>query len=107
VLSKTKIAVIGVGKMGETLSSSLLDAGVVSNDQIIAACRHEERLAYIAEKYGIQTTVENKHAVKEADIVLLCVKPQAVDAVLKDIGPVLNEKQLVISIVASLTTQHI
>ncbi len=107
MLSKSKIAVIGAGKMGETLSCSMLDAGVVSKDQIIAADRHAERLAYIAEKYGIETTTENKQAVKEADIVLLCVKPQAVDAVLEDIGQVLNEEQLVISIVASLTTQHI
>lgn len=107
MLSKSRIAVIGAGKMGETLSNGMLDAGVVTKDRIIAADRHAERLEYIAEKYGVQTTEDNKEAIKAADIVLLCIKPQAVDAVLDEIGPLLQENQLIISIVASLTTRHI
>lgn len=107
MLYNSKFAVIGVGKMGETLISSLLEAAVVSKEKIIATAKHRGRIEYISEKYDVQTTLNNSEAIKDADIVLLCVKPQAVYEVFEEIKESVRKGQLIISIVASVTTQLI
>ncbi len=104
MLSKGKFAVIGAGKMGEILMSALLDAGSVRKNQFIATAKHQERIDYLAKTYGIETTLNNAEAVRKADVILLCVKPQNSIPVLESIREELNENKLLISIVTSLTT---
>ena len=45
MFAKTKIAVIGAGKLGEALIGGMIDAGIVKKDQFIATAAHAERLA--------------------------------------------------------------
>jgi len=79
MLAKTKIAVIGAGKLGEALIAGMMDAGVVKKDQFIATAAHRERIDLLQKKLGIKTTLSNGEAVRKARIVLLCVKPQVVE----------------------------
>ncbi|MFB3094614.1 MAG: NAD(P)-binding domain-containing protein, partial [Candidatus Acidiferrales bacterium] len=59
MLTKKKIAVIGVGKLGETLIRALLDAGVVQPSQLTATAKHPETLE--AKKgLGIRLTLDNR-----------------------------------------------
>src|SRR5215831_3129102 len=98
-----KLAVLGAGKMGETLISGMLDGGIIPKDKIIATAKHTERLELIKEKYRIATTLNNRKAVRGADTVLLAVKPQAVRELLEEIRGELVREQVVISVVASVT----
>lgn len=93
--------------MGETLINSLLKTGVVKKKQMIATAKHAARLEVIADNYRVKTTLNNGEAAEFADIVLLCVKPQTTDCVLEEIKKAISQKQVVISIVASLTTEII
>ena len=104
VLSKGKFAVIGAGKMGEILISALLDSGSVKKEQFIATAKHQARIDVISKEYGVETTLDNAEAVRRANIVLLCVKPQNSIPVLESIRSELTENKLLISIVTSLTT---
>ncbi|MFQ5648748.1 MAG: pyrroline-5-carboxylate reductase [bacterium] len=106
-MSKTKIAVLGAGKMGETLISSLLQAKVITKGQVVATTKHAARSEMLAEKYDIDTTTENRQAIDGADMVLLCVKPQVVPDVLEEIRAGLNARHLVVSVAASVTTRFI
>ncbi|NIR51200.1 pyrroline-5-carboxylate reductase [candidate division KSB1 bacterium] len=106
MLSESKIAIIGAGKMGETLIGSLLEAKAVSKDDMVATAKHEERVAIISKKYGVRSTTDNRDAVKSADVVILCVKPQAVREVLDEIKNTVAVKQLLISIAASVSTAY-
>ena len=99
-----KLAVLGAGKLGETLISGMLDVGVVSRDRILATAKHQERLDALKNKYRIGVTANNRKAVKGASIVLLAVKPQAVQELLEEIRGELTRDQVVISVVASVTT---
>jgi pyrroline-5-carboxylate reductase len=99
-----KLAVLGAGKLGETLISGMLDVGVVSRDRIVATAKHQERLDALKNKYRIAVTTNNRKAVKGAAIVLLAVKPQAVQELLEEIRGELTRDQVVISVVASVTT---
>lgn len=107
ILHEKKVAVIGAGKMGETLIKGLLDSGALRNDQITATARHEPRLQELSSRYGIRTTLENRKAIEDAALVLLCVKPQASRAVLDELAGDLRPAHLLISIVASVSTAFI
>jgi pyrroline-5-carboxylate reductase len=102
-----RIAVLGAGKMGETLIRGMLSAGVTSPDHIVATAAHQPRLEDLARRLGISTTLDNRDAVRDADLVLLCVKPQMGATVIEEIASELGEGHLVISILASLTTRAI
>ena len=103
----SRVAVIGAGKMGQTLIGGWLDAGAVDAGSIVATAGHADRVAGVAEKYGVEGTVDNRAAVRGADIVMLAVKPQTADLVLAEIGDALAPEQLVVSILASVTTSYI
>jgi pyrroline-5-carboxylate reductase len=107
LLSKVKLAIIGGGKMGETLTSSLLDAGAVAKEQIIVADIHADRLKMLSQKYKVATTVDNREAIKAADILILCIKPQVMSEVLTECKDVIDKGKLVISIVASVSTTYL
>ena len=53
------------------------------------------------------TTLDNRQAVEGADVALLCVKPQVATGVLTELGDLLSPEQVLLSIVAGLTTQKI
>jgi len=101
---RKKLAVLGAGKLGETLISGMLDVGVIARDRIVATAKHQERLDALKSKYRIGVTTNNRRAVKGASIVLLAVKPQAVQELLEEIRGELTRDQVVISVVASVTT---
>lgn len=106
-LGVKRVTVIGAGKMGTTLIRALLERTELEPSQIIATRKHSEPLAQLALDEGIATTTDNRQAVKGSDLVLLCVKPQAVTGVLSEIGPQLSSDQLLLSIAAGVTTARI
>jgi pyrroline-5-carboxylate reductase len=105
--SFARIAVLGAGKMGESLIAGLLDVGLVKRGQIVATARHEERLETLSQRLGIETTLDNRKAIKGASLVILAVKPQSMAEVLKAIGSRVTGQQLVISVAASVSTSSI
>src|SRR2546422_3196264 len=100
-----RIAVLGAGKLGEALIPGMLDAEVVSRRQFIATAAHKERLDQLQAKLDVETTLSNGEAVRKAHLVLLCVKPQTVEEVLRQISDDLTPNHIVISVAASVTTR--
>lgn len=97
----TKIAILGAGKIGESLIAGLVSSGWVD---LIATGRREERLAELAERYGIETTLSNADAVRSATVVVIAVKPQDIEALLGEIAGVVSPAHTVISIAAAIPT---
>jgi pyrroline-5-carboxylate reductase len=106
-MDNKKVAVIGAGKLGEALIAGMIDAGIVKKAQFIATAAHQERLNEVARKYGVKTTLSNGQAVRSARLVLVCVKPQAVEEVIRQIADDLTPEHLVISVAASVSTKFI
>ncbi len=102
-LTVGRLAVIGAGKMGETLISSLIGSGVVTPEAVVATAKHGERLRTLKREYRVETTLDNCEAARDAEVVLLCVKPQIGPSVVEELSPVLGANQVLISIVAGLT----
>ena len=104
MLKGKKLAVIGVGKLGEAVISGILKNGSLKNDDIVGSVGHAASVSRVSEKLKIQISLDNRKIIENADIVILAVKPQSMDGVIKDIADVLSEKQLIISLAASVTT---
>src|SRR5437667_12278677 len=104
MLARKKIAVIGAGKLGETLIKALLEAKVVQPEQIVATTRHPETGEKKAKAYGIRATTNNADAAKGADIVIVSVKPQVMGEALGSMKKVVTKNQIVISTAASVST---
>jgi pyrroline-5-carboxylate reductase len=105
MFARMKIAVIGAGKLGEALIAGMMDAGVVKKEQFIATAAHQKRLDVIQKKLGVKVTLSNGEAVRKAHLILLCVKPQTVEEVLRQIADDLTPRHVLISVAASVSTR--
>src|SRR5215475_3941571 len=76
MLGQKRLAVLGAGKLGETLIKGLIQAGVTEPSRIRVTAGHQQRLDYIRDRFGIEGTLSNLDAAAQADIVILSVKPQ-------------------------------
>ena len=102
-----KVAVIGGGKMGSILAQGIIERKILSSKDITVTDIDPARLDYLRATLKLQISTNNKQAVKEADIVILAVKPQNFSETLKEIRPVASTAKLFISIAAGVTTDFI
>ncbi|MCI0489760.1 MAG: pyrroline-5-carboxylate reductase [Blastocatellia bacterium] len=107
MLKDKKLAVLGAGKLGETLIRGLLEADVITIDNVMVTAGHQPRLDLLKERFGVKGTLSNPAAAEGADIILLSVKPQTVPLVVSEISDVLRPSQLLISVAASVSTAFI
>jgi pyrroline-5-carboxylate reductase len=105
--AKKKVAMLGAGKMGSILLKSFLQDGLLLPGQTWATAAHPERARLLKDKLKIHAGTNNSEAVRDADIIFLCVKPQVVAEVAREIRPLVNAKQLIISVAASVPTEMI
>jgi pyrroline-5-carboxylate reductase len=107
MLRGRKIAIIGLGKIGGALASSLVRNKIVRPDYIVGTTGHRDSALEAAKRYGIRTLTDNIQAVSDAHIILLAVKPQTMKKVLTEIKDTVREDQLVITLAAARTTRFI
>src|SRR5579859_7830143 len=105
-LSEKKLAVLGAGKLGGILLRAYLKQGLFKAKNVTATVKHGEKAAALAKELGVSVTSDNRKAVKDADIVLLGLKPQTVGDVLKEIAQEIGKDTLVISVAASVPTSY-
>ena len=105
--AQRRLAVLGTGKMGGILIEAFLKRGLVLPENIFATVHHasQERRNFAGVPVALST--DNRAATRAADIILLCLKPQTLGAVVDEICPELNEQKLVISIAASVPADYI
>jgi pyrroline-5-carboxylate reductase len=100
-----KISIIGAGNMGGAIARGLK----VSDMELCCADRSTEILNLLkSDNPAIKITNDNCEAVKDADIVIIAVKPWLVEAVIHEIKQNLDyRKQIVISIAAGVTFEKL
>jgi pyrroline-5-carboxylate reductase len=101
------VAVLGAGKMGGILLQAFLKQNLFAPEQIHATVGHAERALALSTQWGVDVTTNNLEAVRQADLILLGVKPFQVPAMMKEIGPALTPSKLLVSFAASVKTRAI
>ena len=100
-----KVAIIGAGNMGGAIAAGLAKGKLVQSGDIICTARTQATLDKIkAIDPDIITTNDNAFAAKEADIVILAVKPWLMKEVIEQVKPNLvpDSGQIYISVAAGI-----
>ena len=107
MLEGKKIGVVGGGKMGGALIEGMISRGMVGAAALTVADKDERRLGELAKAYGVNVTADNREAVRDADLVILSVKPQNMADVLSGLAGEAAPAALFISIAAGIATVFI
>jgi pyrroline-5-carboxylate reductase len=106
-LDDSRIAVIGAGVMGEAMVKGLLHKQLVTASQITASDPHVERGEELTQSYGIRSTISNVEAAQSAEILVLAIKPQVMDRVLKELRGCADHCSLVLTIAAGVKIRRV
>ncbi len=101
---RTRVAIVGVGAMGEALASGLLSAGWGPSD-ITLCVRRQDQADELADKTGCSVMTDPVAAIAGSDVVVVAVKPRDVSEVLESLAGSVAESQTVISLAAGVTTE--
>lgn len=102
-----KLGIIGCGNMAGFMLDMMLEKGFVKKEDVSASAYHEKRRQKIKDKYGIYVTEDNLEVARDADILLLGVKPQDYRHVIHEIRGVVSSDTLILAIAVGITMDGI
>ena len=95
-----KIGFIGLGNMASAMIGGMLDTGTFSPDEIIGSAKTQATADRAAQRFGIAAGTDNQETARQADVLILAVKPVFLPEVIAEIKNIVDETKLVISIAA-------
>lgn len=95
---------IGGGAMAEAMINGILNAKILSPDEIGVSELIESRRSYLSEQYGVKA-VDGYKGLSAVKIVVLAVKPQTAKIVMSDVSSLINSQQAIISIMAGINIE--
>ena len=101
------VAVLGAGKMGGILLQAFLKQNLFAADQIHATVAHAEKAVARAAQWGVDVSTDNLAAARQADLILIGVKPFQVPDLIAEIKPALTPAKTLVSFAASVKTRAI
>jgi pyrroline-5-carboxylate reductase len=106
MLDGKKIGFIGGGNMAEAIIKGLLAGGIPAG-AIMVAEPVPLRRDFLSAEYSAEVTDDNLDVARQADIIILAIKPQVAASVLTGLEPVISSSTLIISIMAGISTGFI
>ncbi len=101
-MTSSKLTFIGGGNMASSLIGGLVADGYDSR-QITVSDPDSDKLAQLAARFDVHTETDNNKAIDQAKVVVLAVKPQALESVARNIADSVGRaRPLVISIAAGI-----
>lgn len=101
-----KITIIGAGNIGSAIAHGLAKGSRVSSSDITCTVQTEESFDRLTNNpdFRFKLTRNNMEAAKDADVIILAVKPWRIEEVIAQIRTVLNfDKQIIVSVAAGIT----
>ena len=97
-----KITFLGAGNIARAIIRGLIANGTPAGD--ITAADPMQSARDEAEKLGINVAMDNRRAIRHADVVMIAVKPNLVQKIAKEIASSIGQK-LLISVAAGITSR--
>lgn len=94
------IVFIGGGNMAQAMIGGILDSALAAPSQITATAKTAQTCQSLAQRFGINTTTNNREAAKHADILILAVKPHMFPQVIGELKDDIQKDTLILSIAA-------
>ncbi len=105
-MKNIKVGIIGGGTLGKAILKSLLAHDFEIKDLLIIEKIDTVRKE-IEKKFKVQTSLKIESSLSDCSVIIIAVKPQNIDEVLRDLSSYISEKNLLISVVAGITTAYI
>ncbi len=105
-LSGLKISIVGAGNMGQALVRGLVERSAYPQNISIYDVE-TKKLAQVKKEFSVKTAKSARLCVSLADIVILAVKPQIMQAAIEEIAGAVSKDALVISIAAGVPISKI
>jgi pyrroline-5-carboxylate reductase len=104
-----RLAILGLGTMGQAMAERLLQTGEIPPGQIRATVRHEARAVELGGRFPFPVGTDNVEAARDADVILVATKPKGVVPVLAELAAAgaLDRGPLLISIAAGVSTSTV
>lgn len=93
-----KIGFIGAGNMGYAMINSVSKSNIVSNKDIFVYDIDTKKLSDLKEQTGITISKSEVEVVRNADIVILAVKPNMVKSVLLQCKELFDDNKILVSV---------
>jgi len=101
---KYKLGFIGAGNMAWAIASGVVRAGLYTGPELIASDISSDRRGLFAGELNAVVTDENAQVMQQAEVIILAIKPQQAKAVLEPLARLVNSKQVIVSIMAGVST---
>jgi pyrroline-5-carboxylate reductase len=101
MVTDKKLGFIGAGNMGEALVKGLVSTKAAAPSQILVSARRRERIQEMEKLYGVRGGT-NSEVARHGEVIVLAVKPQILDQVLRDISGDVSREKLVVSVAAGV-----
>lgn len=101
-----RVAVIGGGNMGGAIARGIVKAGLARPSDITVTRRSPTALESWAAE-GFPATADNAAAVRDADVVILAVKPYQIESVIAGVKDSLRPGVIAVSIVSGVSIAHL
>lgn len=98
-----KLGFIGTGNMATAMMGGIIENHIAAPEEIIGADPFAPGRERVKEKYGIRVTGDNNEVVKNAEVVILSVKPQFYADVIAGIRDSVTDRHLIITIAPGKT----
>jgi pyrroline-5-carboxylate reductase len=100
-----RIFFLGAGSIGEAMIKGITSANLLPSEQITISNRNNtQRLQELHSTYAVRLSQNKTRDIAEADIVILAMKPFDLVKALQEVAPAISQQQLVISLVAGVST---
>jgi pyrroline-5-carboxylate reductase len=105
--SRRSIAVLGGGNLGRALAMGWVEAEYCSPEEILITRRNPEKLTYFADA-GFRVGSDNAEAVRNADVVIIAVQPQQIEALAEQIRAAIEpDRHRIISVVSGVSIRQL
>lgn len=99
-----KLGFIGCGNMASAMMGGIINNKIIQASEIIASDAFAPSLEK-AKAIGVNVTEDNREVVKQAEVIVLSIKPQFYEEVIEEIKDIIKEEQLFITIAPGKTLE--
>jgi len=101
-----KIAIIGGGNLGTAIALGAVKAKLANASDITITRRHLAKIDHLKNE-GFQLSTDNAAAIKEATLIILCVQPKQLAALLAELSASIHDRHILVSTITGISTEEI
>ncbi|MBN1416306.1 MAG: pyrroline-5-carboxylate reductase [Bacteroidales bacterium] len=101
-----KIAILGAGNLGTSLASGLLNSKQYAMADMLLTDKRGHRINYLRDK-GFMVTDNNAEAVRQSRIIVMSIKPQQFESLVKEIRDYIQPHHIILSTITGITLKEI